>query len=93
VQAFRPNHEKIQALLCREFGLKKPDEEVDRLTFAVVGLATVYLHNRMAVENFVPHLVDGQKAQETMTVRLAEYAVALVEAERTRRAAAARGKK
>lgn len=93
VQAFRPNHEKIQALLCSEFGLKKPDTEVDRLTFAVVGLATVYFHNRMAVENFVPHLVDGQKARETMAVRLAEYAVALVEAERTRRAVAARGKK
>ena len=33
VQAFRPNHEKMQALLCREFGLAKPDTDVDRLTF------------------------------------------------------------
>src|SRR3989338_2214140 len=42
VQAFRPNHEKIQALLCGEFALQKPAAEVDRLTFAVIGLATVY---------------------------------------------------
>jgi hypothetical protein len=39
----------MQALLCRELGLKKVDAEVDRLTFALVGLATVYFHNRMAV--------------------------------------------
>ncbi len=93
VQAFRPNHEKVQALLCREFGLKKPDTEVDRMTFAVIGLATVYFHNRTAIENFAPKLLDGQKAREAMAERLVEYAVALIEAERKRRAAPVRAKK
>jgi AcrR family transcriptional regulator len=87
VQAFRPNHDKIQVLLCREFNLSKPDAEVDRLTFAVIGLATVYFHNRTAVENFAAHLLEGQKARETMAERLVGYAVALIEAERKRRAA------
>lgn len=85
VQAFRPNHEKIQALLCREFGLKKPDAEVDRLTFGVIGLATVYFHNRTAIENFASHLLEGQKAREEMTERLVEYALALINADRKRR--------
>lgn len=93
VQAFRPNHEKMQALLCREFGLKKPDAEVDRLTFAVIGLATVYFHNRTAVNNFAPHLIDGQKSREAMAERLVAYAVALIEAERKRRATSGRAKK
>jgi len=93
LQAFRPNHEKMQALLCREFGLKKPDSEVDRLTFAVLGLATVYFHNHMALAYFAAHLVDGQKSRETMAERLVSYAVALIEAERKRRAAAVRAKK
>lgn len=93
VQAYRPNHEKMQALLCRELGLKKVDAEVDRLTLALVGLATVYFHNRMAVEAFALHLVSGQKAQETMAERLSGYASALIEAERTRRAAVAKAKK
>ena len=93
LQAFRPNHEKMQALLCREFGLKKPDTEVDRLTFAVLGLATVYFHNRTALAFFAPHLLDGQKSRETMTERLVEYAKALIETERKRRAASARVKK
>ena len=93
LQAFRPNHEKIQALLCREFGLKKPDVEVERLTFAVLGLATIYFHNRTAVESFSPHLIEGKNSRETMTARLVEYAVALVEAERKRRTASGRSKK
>jgi len=93
MQAFRPNHEKIQALLCREFGLKKPDVEVDRLTFGLFGLATVFFHNRAALDYFAPKLLEGQKAQEVMAERLVEYAIALIESERKRRAASARAKK
>jgi AcrR family transcriptional regulator len=90
LQAFRPNHEKMQRLICREFGLKKPDAEVDRLTFAVLGLATVYFHNRTGLDYFAPHLIDGQKSRETMCSRLVEYAVAMIGAEHKRRAAAAK---
>ena len=93
MQAFRPNHEKLQSLLCREFGLKKPDAEVDRLTFALIGMATFYFHNRSAVNNFAPKLIEGQKAREAMLERMVGYAIALVEAERKRRAAAVRAKK
>jgi AcrR family transcriptional regulator len=93
VQAYRPNHEKIQALLCREFGLKKRDADVDRMTFALIGLATVYFHNHTALEYFAPDLLNGQKARETMAERLVGYAVALVEAESKRRATAVKTKK
>jgi len=93
LQAFRPNHEKMQALLCREFGLKKADAEVDRLTFALLGLATVYFHNRMALDYFAAHLIDGQKSRELMVARLVGYAGALIEAESKRRAAGGRVKK
>ena len=88
VQAFRPNQEKMQALLCREFGLQQTDEEVERLTIAVIGLATIYFHNRTDFEKCVPHLINGQQARQTMTARLVDYALAMVEAERQRRAQA-----
>ena len=93
MQALRPNHEKIQTLLCREFGLKKPDAEVDRLTFALFGLATVFFHNHSALEYFSPNLLGGQKAQEVMVERLVGYATALIEAERKRRAAVTKARK
>lgn len=86
-QAFRPNHDQMQALLCREFGLDKPDTEMGRLTFAVIGLATVYFHNHKALEFFAPNLTKGQKAKETMTERLVDYAIALIEFDHKRRAA------
>jgi AcrR family transcriptional regulator len=85
VQAYRPNHEKLQALLCRELGLKKVDDEVDRLTIALVGMATVYFHNRTAVDVFASHLVGGQKEMDAMVERLSGYATALIETERKRR--------
>lgn len=93
VQAYRPNHEKLQALLCRELGVKKVDDEIDRLTIALVGLATVYFHNHKMVETFVPHLFGGQKQMETMGERLTGFALAMIEAERKRRAAAGRVKR
>ncbi len=92
-QAFRPNHERMQALLCRELGLKKRDAEVDRLTFALLGLSTVYFHGRAIIDDFAPQLLDGRKASEAMVERLTAYGLALVEAERKRRATSARTKK
>lgn len=86
-KSFQPNHQQLQALLCREFGLKKPDAEVDRLTFCLAGLATVYHHGgRSAVKEFAPHLVKGKKARETMVERLVEYAKVLIAAEQKQRA-------
>lgn len=93
-QAFRPNHEKMQALLCREFGMKKPDTEVDRVAFSLIGLASVYLHGgRSIIEEFAPHLLNGKNAKEEMVERLVGYAVALIEAEHKRRAVEARSRK
>lgn len=85
-QAFRPNHQKMQTLLCREFGLKKPDAEVDRLTFCLVGMASVYFHGGgAAVEELAPRLIKGKAARTEMVDRLVAYAVALIEAESKRR--------
>ena len=85
LQAFRPNHDQVQALLCREFNLDKPDADVDRLTFAIIGLATVYFHHQAALDYFAPDLLKGQQARETLVERLVGYATALIDAERVRR--------
>lgn len=93
-QAFRPNYEKIQTVLCREFGLGKPDVEVDRLSFSMAGLASVYYHGgRTAVDELAPHLIKGKEARVVMVERLVGYAFALIEADRKRRAAAASANK
>lgn len=86
VEAYRANHEKLQALLCREFGLAAPDEEIDRLCFCLAGLATVYFQGgRSAVEALAPQLVRGVAAREAMVARLVDYAEVLIAGERERR--------
>lgn len=94
VQGFRPNHEKLQALLCRELGLKKADVELDRLTFSLAGLASVYFHGgRTAVKELAPHLLEGKQAKKAMVSGLVGYAIALIEYERRRRAESGHAKK
>jgi len=88
VQAFRPNHEKLLALLCRELHLSAADDDLQRLAFSLVGLATVYMHGgRSAVEAFAPQLLKGVPARETMVERLVEHALALIASEKNRRMA------
>ncbi|GAB4124442.1 MAG: DUF1956 domain-containing protein [Sideroxydans sp.] len=88
INVLRPNHEKLQALLCREFGLRRPDLEVDRLAFCLAGMASVYLHGgRSAVEQLSPRLVSGRRAREGMVDKLVEYGMTLIAAEKKRRAA------
>ncbi|MBU1446686.1 MAG: TetR/AcrR family transcriptional regulator [Gammaproteobacteria bacterium] len=86
VQAFRPNHEMLIGLLCRELQLGEADDDVQRLSFSLVGLATVYLHGaRNAVEAYAPQLLKGMPARETMVERLVGHAQALIAGEKERR--------
>jgi hypothetical protein len=86
VQAFRPNHDNLLALLCRELGLPKPDDAVEQLAFSLVGMATIYMHGgRGAVEAFAPQLLKGVPARETMVQRLVEQALVLIAGEKQRR--------
>jgi AcrR family transcriptional regulator len=86
VQAFRPNHENLLALLCRELGLSESDDDVQQLAFSLVGLATVYLHgSRNAVEAYAPQLMKGLPARERLVERLVEQARTLIAGEQKRR--------
>lgn len=85
-EAYRLHHEKLRALLCREFGLATADDEVDRLCFCLAGLATVYSYGgRHAVAVLAPQLVHGQTAREVMVQRLVDYALTLIAGEKERR--------
>jgi hypothetical protein len=72
--------------LCRELHLKKPDTEVHRLAFALVGMATIYAHgSRTVVEKLAPSLFTGKHARAVLLEKLVGYALVLVASERKRR--------
>jgi AcrR family transcriptional regulator len=84
-QGIRPQHEALVALLCRHFGLKKPDEGVQRLAVCLAGLA-VQLHvGRDAIDELVPALNRGPHAVDRWIDTLAQLGLSMIEGEQGRR--------
>lgn len=82
---FRPNHDKLIRVLCREMGQPAPDIDIDRLAFSIVGMASIYFHGRCVVEELSPELLHGALIKSATVDRLAMYAAALIDCERKRR--------
>ena len=54
-QAFRPNHDKLRLVLCREMGLSAPDIDIDRLAFSIVGMASIARDSLPEVDEMVSY--------------------------------------
>ena len=76
----------IVAVLCRETGAARPDDDLRRLAASLVALAADFLVNADRMRRIAPRLYDGAESIDRMTDRLTGYAVAMLEYERRRRA-------
>ncbi|MCE2950320.1 MAG: CerR family C-terminal domain-containing protein [bacterium] len=85
----KPQHEWLLHLLAGEFGLAKPDADLQRLTFSIVGMAIHFFVGQDIVHGIAPEVMDGPDAIDLLAERLAGYSLAMIEAERQRRAATA----
>ncbi len=86
-----PLHAALVAVLQRHLAASAPDAEIHRLAIAIVGLG-VHLHvGRDCVELLAPELHAGESALDGWAARLVDYALAMVDAEARRRAAAPGG--
>ncbi len=87
----KPVHMALVNAICRHLGLTQPDDDIHRLCFSIAGLGMI-LH--VAGDVFAairPQLVASHDALDLYGDRLVTYAMALVEAERQRRAVLAPG--
>lgn len=84
----KPQHHMMVQMLTRLFGLKKPDDDVQRLTFAIVGLAVHFFVGREIIDGIAPQLLAKPKAVDALAERLALYAEAMIRAEASRRGVA-----
>jgi AcrR family transcriptional regulator len=86
----RPAHAGLMLLLSRHMGVpnRDDDDDLSRLAFCVVGLAIQLMMTRDVVEKIRPQLLEGDAAIDTWMARIATYAVAMIDAEQARRAAA-----
>ena len=82
----KPAQKALVRTLSRHLGLAQADDEVNRLSFAIVGLALEYFVGRDLIDAVAPSLVDSPQAIDRTVLRLADFAEAMVQAERHRRA-------
>ena len=85
----KPMHAALATLLCREFGLERADDEVQRLAVSIAGLGVHLFVSRDVVEALAPQLSATPQAVDLWAERLLMYAEAMIEAEAQRRKRAA----
>lgn len=82
----RPSHEALLRVICRALGLAGPDEAAHRLAVGLAGLG-VHLHVGYDIsESLSPGLMQGDEAVDRWTEHLVHWGLAMVQAERQRRA-------
>ncbi|MEN9538000.1 MAG: hypothetical protein RLZZ126_235 [Pseudomonadota bacterium] len=82
----KPSNQALRGVLCRHLGLKRADEDLHRLAFAIVGQVVYLLIGREVVSSIAPRLLGSPSGIDKTTQRLTDQALAMVEAERVRRA-------
>jgi TetR/AcrR family transcriptional regulator, regulator of cefoperazone and chloramphenicol sensitivity len=85
----RRMHDQVVGFLCRATGAAEPDAALHQLAFSIAGLALVLFVQRAAVDLVAPELLHGPDGLQATVDRLADHALALIEAESARRRNAA----
>ena len=84
-QGIKPMHNALVLVLCRHLGLKRPDDEVQRLAICIAALG-VHLHvGRDVNDALAPQLHSKPKSLDRWANGLTMYAEAMVAAEAARR--------
>ena len=82
----KPSHMALVHLICRHLNIDQADDDIHRLSFSIAGLGWM-LHVAGDVFTAIrPQLVASPEALDVYGDRLLTYALAMVEAERQRRA-------
>lgn len=80
----KPAYAALVQVLCRHLGAEH-DDELSRLTFSIVGMATHLMVARDVIDQIRPQLLATSEAIDRWLDRLADDAEALVQAEQRRR--------
>ena len=88
-QDIKGPHRAIADLLCRHLKVDRADDDIHRLTFAITGLSMQLYVSQDFIEAIRPSLLRTSRGIDTWADRLTGYALALVQAEETRRRTAA----
>lgn len=80
----KPEHMALVGVLCRHLGLKKPNDSVHRLGYAISAMCLQMLIGRDVVAAITPHMMSSPEAIAEWAQHLVGFAEALVQAEKTK---------
>lgn len=80
-----PMHAALRRVLCREFDRLRPDADIERLAFCIIGMAVHFIIGHPVVMHISPHLLRDEAAVQVLADRIATYACDLIHAEARRR--------
>jgi TetR/AcrR family transcriptional regulator, regulator of cefoperazone and chloramphenicol sensitivity len=81
-----PYQRALTQVLCRHLAVNEPDDDMQRLAFAIVAQGVFLYIGRDVYMRLRPQLMDSSHALDVMQERLVAYALAMVQAEQQRRA-------
>lgn len=82
----RPAHAALVGVLKRHLGVTDIDDDLHRLAFSITGMALQLFVAREVIEAIRPGLIATPDAVDEWSVRLVDYAEAMVASENARRA-------
>jgi len=89
IESIKPAHAALTRVLTRHLGVARVDDDIHRLAFAIAGLGVQMYVMHDVIYAIRPGLIATPKAFDAWTIRLTDYAEAMVAAEAARRAGAA----
>jgi AcrR family transcriptional regulator len=81
----KPQHEALTTLLQQHLGLPRIDMDLQRLAFAMIGMAVYLFVGQDVVAAIAPQMLSSPEAVDLLDKRLSAYALAMVESESQRR--------
>lgn len=85
----KPRHMQLVRMLSNELGLEQPDDDVLRLSIAIVGMVLHFFIGQDVVKEIAPQLCKGEAAIAQLATRLHGFAMAMIASEKQRRQLAA----
>jgi len=81
----KPQHEALISLLKQHLGVSEVDIDIQRLAFAIVGMAVHMFVGQEVVSAIAPQMLSTPEAVDLLAKRLSGYALAMVNSEAQRR--------
>ncbi len=85
----KPQHEALLLMLCQHLQVEQVDDDIQRMAFAIIGMAVHFYVGQQVVHSLAPNLLNSHQHIDLLAERMAGYGVSIIQGEYQRRQASA----